>query len=285
MYILSALLLLLAGDGRSPQDGALTGGAGFAGDGRSPQDVALVSAQFDAIVASSKPDTQEQACAQMIAWVDAHSQDALAPRGLLWVGQVLRSGPQPERSRQYFERLVRDYPQTDWALHARKGIADLEMQRHHFSRAIAIYDELAGQASPFWQYLGSNAARVARGERNRFYLFLTLVVLFALLWIPRLRRLEFWPLPRELIYPLPVLLLILLAATSQEPEEAHGIEAVALCAIALLWLNGSWLRLERRKPWLDAALGVLQLCAMLFCCIVATGLWGKVMDTFAGGGD
>ena len=248
----------------------------------------LGDAQFDAITNASTAAAHDQACAQMQVWVDAHPEDPLAPRGLLWMAQLRRADDRADLARPLFAAILRQYPRSDWALHARKGLADLDVQEHRYQRAIETYRALAREPSPFWQYLGRNSAEAAQGARDRFYLFVVLFGATALLWISRVWRRGvrlFWPLPGELVYPLPILLLVLLAATGQEPDEARAICAVAIGAMALLWLNGSWLRAEKRRRLLNAGFAVAQLCALLYCSVVATGLWGKLIDTFAGGGD
>jgi hypothetical protein len=249
-------------------------------------------ASFDAIVTGTTAANHAESCERMQAWVDAHASDPVAARGLVWMAQLRRSDRRGDLARPLLERVRRDYPTTDWALHAQKGIADLDVEAHHFASAIASYDELAKKPSPFWQYVGTQAAKVTRGERTRFYWLLAVAIaILALaavrLWRGDLRAL--WPPPVELVYALPLLVVMLLAATAQEHDESRAVVTVAMGAAVLLWLNGAHFRASRLaqagigRRSLAAALGAAQIAGLVYCALVMNNLWGKLADTVAMG--
>lgn len=247
--------------------------------------------QFEEIVAAVTAANHDESCAAMAAWVDAHPKDPRAAQGLLWMARLRISDRRPEDARPLLERALRDSPPGDWPLHAKKGLADLDLEAHRFDRAIAAFDALAREPAPLWRYVGSSAAANARGERTRFYAMFALVLALALLWLSRVARAGvrmLWPPPTELVYVLPILLVMLAAATAQEEPEAHALVTLGLSAIALLWLNGAWLRARPPGPrsrYGQALLGLLQVASLLYCAMVGNGLWGKLMDTVAMGAE
>lgn len=245
--------------------------------------------RFDDIVGSVTAQNHDEACARMQAWLDAHPDDPQAAQGLVWMARLRTTDRRHGEARALLERALREPPRGEWPLHAKKALADLELESHHFEVAIAAFDELASSPLPLWRYVGTNAAENARGERIRFRIMLALVAALALLWLFRLRSMRpLLPPPMELIYALPVLLLIVAAAASQEEPEAHALVTLGLGSVVLLWLNGAWARarLPRgRERWAHVFLGVLQACAMLYCAMIGNGLWEKMKDTIAMGAE
>ncbi len=249
--------------------------------------------EFDQIVNSITADNHEAACARMQAWVDAHPKDPQAPRGLIWMSKLRRADGLDARARPLLERTLREYAGTEWELHAIQGLADLDAKDRHYDRAIAGYDRLARDPSSLWSFIGQHAAAYARAERLRFDILLGLAAalvgfsLFRLWRAGGLRSL--WPLPAELLYPLPLPLLMLAASTALEVPEGHTIVTLSLGGMALLWLNGAYLRARppkgARQVAVQAALGVLQVCALLYCAVVTHGLWEKLVDTLAMGAE
>ncbi len=262
-------------------------GAAFAAEPAAPG----ADREFEAIVASATPETRAEACARMERWVDAHAREPLAARGLIWMSQLHRADREPERARAALERVERDYPGSEWALHAEQGLAELDLERHRYESAISRYRELANQAKPLWHYLGVNGERNARGERIRFALVLAIALAFALLTLARLRRSglrALWPPPAELVLTLPVLVVLVFASTAQEHDEARAVLFVAFGAAALLWLNGAYLRAtagEKRSRIARALVGAAQAAGLLYCALVLNHLWPKLMDTIAMGAE
>lgn len=238
--------------------------------------------------------SHDATCALMAAWVAAHPGDPRAPRGLLAMAQLRLVDHQAQLARPLFLRVIRDYPGTEWAQHSTKGLADLELESWHFAAAIAKYDGLARSDSPFFQYVGRYFAQRAREERLRFYLVLGLLASFLLMWGVRLLRLgswrTLWPPPAEVIYPLPVLMAMGAASfgASQGEGEGRGVLVLAAGALALLWLNGAYLRARPpvgRWRYLHGALGLVQTAGLLYMAIVLCGLWDKFHDTIEMGAD
>ncbi len=246
---------------------------------------------YEQVVAGVGQRTHDQSCALMDAWVDAHPSDPDAGRGLVWMADLRVLDHRGDLARPLFERAAREYPNTEWARHAEKGIADLDVAAHRYDEAIRLYESLASNPAPLWSYVGRMGAARARDERRRFTIYV--VLLAALVGIASSRvvlalrtRVSLWPLPDELLYPLPMFVLMALAAIPQEPDERLGILYLAAGAVVLLWANGLYLSVRPIRGWKRFGEGVLalgQAAALLYCSIVASGIWEKFRDTFSGG--
>jgi Tetratricopeptide repeat-like domain len=245
---------------------------------------------FDEVVASAKAGDHSEALARMERFVAAHAGEPQAARGLVWMAQLHRQDGRPEVARPLLARAAREGAGTEWALHARKGLADLALESRDFAEAIEAYDALAREPSPLWQYVGRNAGLDARGERDRFRILLALAAAVGLFWLLRLVRARppLWPPPRELIWLLPLLRLVALSAPGQEPGEARALCIVSAGCALLLWLNGAWASARvrgTRAALLHAALGAVQMASVAYGAVVVSGLWGKLIDTIAMGGE
>ncbi len=248
--------------------------------------------EFDEIVGTVTEDSRDASCARMQAWVDAHPNHPQIPRGLVWMSKLRHADGRDDLARSLLERTLREYRGTEWELHAIQGLADLDLKSHRYGRAIAGYETLARSPDPLFSYIGRYGALNARGERVRFDVFLGLLAALAALSLHRLWRSgwlrSLWPPPAELLYPLPVPLLMLVGSTALEVPERHTVITLALGGIALLWLNGAYLRARPPKGGgrvVQAALGIFQACALLYCAMIANGLWGKLVDTIAMGAE
>ena len=244
---------------------------------------------FDDIVSAVTAQNHDLSCAAMQGWLDAHPGDPRAAQGLVWMARLRTTDRRYDEARALLVRALREPPQGEWPLHAKKALGDLDLESHRFAPAIAAFEELARSPLPLWRYVGSNAAENARGERSRFRIMLLLLAALCSLWLFRLRGLRpLFPPPMELVYALPVLLLVMLAAGSQEEPEAHALVTLGLGSAALLWLNGAWARARRpsgRARWAYLLVGALQASAMLYCAMIGNGLWEKLKDTIAMGAE
>jgi len=247
--------------------------------------------ELNTIVSATTQLNHPEAIAKMQQWVDAHPGDPQAPRGLLWMAQLERSDGQSDRALPLLERVLREGPGTDWALHAQRQIADLDLDRHHYAAAIATYEQLARDPAPFWQYVGKSAAQDARSQRSRFIGLVAALILLVGVALKRVVRIglqALWPMPNELAYPLPVLIVVLIASSSLEQAEEQAVITLALGAIVLLWINGAYLKMRPPKGLArlpQALLGLVQAIAIFYCAIQTSGLWEKLVDTWQMGAD
>lgn len=245
---------------------------------------------FDRIVARVGQQSHDVSCAQMKAWVDQHPKDPNAGRGLVWMAELRLIDHHTDLAMPLLERAAHGYPDTEWGHQAEKSLADLLVGGHHYAAAIAIYEKLSKLPTDYWQYVGRMAAASAREQRTRWEIFLALVA--ALLAgigyrIARARR-QLWPLPDEVIYALPIALVMLAAAWAQSPEEAHAVVSVALGGMLLLYAHGVHLRsveLSWRTRLVESVVGLGEAAALLYCAVVANGLWLKFSETVLTGAE
>jgi hypothetical protein len=244
-------------------------------------------AAFAEIVSTATPAGRDHSCQLMQRWVDGHLADPLAPRGLLWMAQLRRAGQEPAKARALLERIEREFPSSEWALHARQGQAELDVEEHRYGTAIERFDALAKEPSPLWRFLGQAGVKRARGERVRFSLAIAFFATAAAITAWQLRRAggarALWPPPAELVLMMPLLLILAIAATAQEHDEARALVTVALGLSLVLWVSGACMRAKKRL--VPAVLGVLQAGGMLYCAIVLNHLWGKLVDTIVMGAE
>ena len=246
---------------------------------------------FQAISSGVNPDNHDQVRERMARWVAEHPDRPEAPRGLLWIAVLDRQDGHGEAGRPLMDRVIRDWPDTEWARHAKKQRADLDLDAWHFSRAIEAYRELSRGPTDYWRYVGNNAVQIARSAQLRFYGLITSLLLLLGLSLSRIYRSglrALWPIPRELSWPLPALVVILIAAFSQPADERRAVLVLGLGAMAVLWVNGAWLRARPPKHLArlgQALLGVAQALAIFYCAIIAGNLWEKLVDTIQMGAD
>lgn len=245
---------------------------------------------FDQIVGKVGEQSHDLSCAQMQAWVQAHPQDPNAGRGLVWMAELRLADHQLQLARPLLERAAHDYAGTEWGWHGVKGLADLDAASHHYEAAIAAYRQLEALPSPYWRYVGKMAVISAGEEQLRFriYLVLTAALVGGVIFRASRARSALWPPPEELTYALPVVLVMLVAAMAQPPEEARAVVTVALGGALLLWAHGAQLRAHPPSTLARLLLGVIGLgeaAALLYCAVVANDLWMKFAETVSNGAE
>jgi hypothetical protein len=249
---------------------------------------------FDEIIAGVGEKSREALCAEMQGWVDAHPGDPRAARGLLWMSQLRSMDGREDLVGPLLERVIRDFPESEWRVRAETRLADLHLSRREFGAAIEIYDRLAASASPLGGYLGRLGAARARSEQVRFYVFLTLAAALLLaalsrLWLTRRAGGKIlWPIPEEVLIGLPLAAIVLIISSTHPAEEGRAVATIALGGMVLLWVNAVYFRARpprRGRAVLEGIWGVLQGAALLYCAIVANGLWSRLIDTLITGND
>jgi len=207
------------------------------------------------------------------------------------MGQLELADEHPGAAGALFERVVREYPGTEWDLAATQGLADLALWSHRYAQAVAQYQKLAASSSPYFRYLGQSGVGEARARRVRdglaLGLTLSLVLLTAVrLYLARRGPVPLWPLPEEVIYAAPVAALMGLASLAQPADEGRAVAEVALGGLLLLGATAAYYRARPPRGLVlvrEAALAVAQAGALVYCAVVANGLWGKLVVTWVVG--
>lgn len=243
---------------------------------------------YERIVAKVGQEPAAELCAELESFVSTHPGDPDAGRALIWLGQHYRTAGDDARATEAFLRARRDHPGTEWGLAGTKGLADLALADRRYGDASDLFAELTARPEPLWQYLGRQGLAEASTGRRLWLVFLFAVALLLALNPGRvlLARAPLWPAPPEALYVLPVFALLALAALAQPAAEARAVLWVSIGGLWLVLCNAAFFR--ARPPaglarYRELLLGILQTAALLYCAIIASGLWQKLVDTVAMG--
>jgi hypothetical protein len=225
------------------------------------------------------------------AWVGLHPTDPDAGRALIWIAHLYLADHQPDAAQPYFRRAAREYPKTQWGDYGTRGLADSDLAHHRFTEAIRGYESLEGSANPEIDYLGRMGAAEARGGRIRFIFFVAGLALLggvfaSRLWLARLAGGRLLRVPNELLYVLPVFVIMIIAAFHQEIDEGRTVIVLAVSSMFLLWANGVYLQArppQRMRRPMEALLALVQAAALMYCSIIVTDVWHKFYDTLLSG--
>ncbi len=232
----------------------------------------------------------EQGLARIEAWIAANPTSPQVPRALLWEAQQHMSWEHFELARALLDHALESNPDPELALDLALTRADLSALEGHFAEAARTYEALPAPPGSRWAMQASMRGEQMRGETLRHRAMNALAALSGLIIALRTfrRRRELWPPPEEFSWSAPVLLTLVLAAMFRLPAERNAVLFVCLGGLVLLWLTGAELRARSLTAASRAAeLGLTSFLvgSLLFCAIVASGLWARVADTFAGGVD
>jgi hypothetical protein len=245
---------------------------------------------FDAIVRDVGRVQPLVLASRMEAWAQASPGDARVGQALLWAAQQRLRELDREGARRTLERLVETTPSSPAVPDAQLVLADLEVETHDFTQALARYDLVQTAGDERLRYLAAEHRREALSARVRFVVSWVVGGLLALIAAARLRRARagrtLWPLPEEAWRALPVALLLAVAAFGQPAQERQAVLTVCALGFALTWVTGAaWTARAPRGNWrfAEALLAVAQAGGVLFLAIESSRLWSRVVDTFAQG--
>ncbi len=226
--------------------------------------------------------------ARIAQWAAAHPDDPELPRAWLWQAQVLMADRRTAEARSLLESVAAFPGAGDLAWDARLALADLLALEHRFADAERAYATLGAPAGSRWEYQAQLRAVEAREEARRRWAVLGAAIALGLLLGFRAVRAgrQLWPPPEEWLWAAPLLGLVAVAGLTRPEGERFAVCGLALGGMALLWVNGAFLRratLSGPRRGLEALLGVAQAAALLFCVVVWGGLWARLLDTLAGG--
>lgn len=250
--------------------------------------------EYQEILNGATTRPRDESRARMAALLSRHPDFALADRGLFWLGQRLGEAQLWRDAEARYLELERRFPQSEWALRAKKARADLLLARGHPLVARRLYRELTGSGDPLARSSGDEGLRDAATWIARAVavagctVYLVLFVwahLRALGPRPRLRR-----LPLELLYYGPVAGLFVAAALTENRAIGWATSAIAVGGAVVVWLTSlsSSARLERgpmpgRARAGRAAAVLLAVVALTFLALQSTGLTDIVVETFRAG--
>ena len=250
--------------------------------------MSLVGDDLEQVEAQAVQLPADQGIAWMDAWLAEHPSSPEVARALLWQAQQRLGQERFALARALLQRALRSNPDPELALDLELTLADASALEGHFDEAARAYESLPAPPGSRWAMQASLRGEEMRGEAWRHRAMSVLAALCALfIGVHVVRRWrELWPPPEEFTWSAPVLLTLAAAALSRPPAERTAVLLVSLGGLCLLWLTGATLRTHTLSPGVRAAeLGLALFLggSLLFGAIVASGLWSRVADTFAGG--
>lgn len=245
---------------------------------------------FDAIVRDVGQVKPLVLASRMEGWAQANSGDARAGQALLWAAQQRLRELDRDGARRTLERLLSATPSGPAVPDAELLLADLEVEAHDFTEALARYDLVQTAGDERLRYLAAEHRREALSARVRFVVSWLVGGLLALIAVARLWRARvgktLWPLPEEAWRALPVALVLAIASLAQPAQERQAVLTVCALGFALTCVTGAaWSARAPRGKWrfAEALLAVAQAAGVLFLAIESSRLWSRVVDTFAQG--
>lgn len=289
----AAALLLVSAAG-SPGDGPEASAAQAAAPPDAPVPPPARAAgspgdELEAIAAQVGTAGAEATRARLAAFAAAHPGSDEGARALLLVGQLWRKDGRDDLAGQAYQRVVTEAPASPSALDAELGLGDLALTARDWAEAARRFERVARVGEGRFLYQARLGLELASAERLRYRLFLGVAAALVALSLWRgARARTLWPPPEEVLAALPVAGLLLLASLSQPDAEARAVRVLALGGLALLWANAA--AFAARPPrgarrLLEVALGLGQAAGLLFCAIIAGGLWTRFVETLSVGAE
>ena len=234
--------------------------------------------------------SHDESCRRVEAFLAAHPDTPERARALLWMAELRRVDGDEATARALYAQTLDADPRGPLGLAAVKAVADMDVSAHRYSPALLGYARLAGRPEPYWRFLGTTGVADARSARRRDLAFL--VVMVGLLGLLSFRlaaaRAALWPPPEECLYLLPVAALSALSSVVLPADERAAVLSVAGGGLALVFVNAVFFRLRPPRGvfrGVEAVLGVAQGAALLYCAVIACGLWTRFANTLANGAD
>jgi hypothetical protein len=220
-------------------------------------------------------------------------------RAIYWLGSARLSLGDREGLRRWFAKLQREHPQTVWVERGYLGMGEAATQERRYAEALGWY----GRADQAQDAAVRELARISRGQvlilqlRQRAawaaQVAAALVALFFLVSALRLERRGLRALlepPAEARVLWPVLGVLALIATQQDPPARRAVLEICAAGAVLSWLSGARLRALGPQATLGTRLlqGALALAAMgalAYAAVWRGDLVGMVLETVRAGPD
>ncbi|HEY2745336.1 MAG TPA: tetratricopeptide repeat protein [Polyangia bacterium] len=250
--------------------------------------------EYDDVLANAAARPRAESRARMEALLQKWPDFALADRALYWLGQRLAEEHRLDEAIARFAECERRFPSSEWALRSKKSRADILLSRGHPFVARAVYRELLASSDALARSAGKEglADSVTWLVRGVF-IVACILYLLAFAWL-QLRvvspRARLAVVPIELLYYLPVAVLFVAAALTENRAIGIATSAIAVGGAIVVWLTSVGLkaRLDRGPMSPLARAGriaaiTLAVVALMFLAVQATGLTDVVVETLRTG--
>jgi len=204
-------------------------------------------AEMNAILIGFPTRSREESIARMEKLLASSPEFPDAPRAMLWLGTTLEGGGRRDEALARYREVRRRWPDGEWAARAARAEGDLLLARDELDAAEAAYRALSGEARD--AMLTRVAVERGRGRLAvAAWIVLALAVAAALAVVWR-RAGGLRPLirpPAEVLYLLPVALLLAAAGLTENEALARAIAFVCAGGLVITWLSGA--ALEAARP-------------------------------------
>ena len=215
---------------------------------------------YDDVLANGMTRPRADSRARMEAVLQKWPDFALADRALFWLGQRLAEEHRPLDAMARFAECERRFPSSEWALRSKKARADILLSRGHPFAARVIYRELLATRDPVSHSAGKEGLADSLTWMVRAcFIVACILYLIGFAWLhvravsPRARLAA---VPIELLYYLPVAVLFVAAAATENRAIGIATTAIAVGGAIVVWLTslGFAARFDRgpMSPWARA---------------------------------
>lgn len=232
--------------------------------------------------------------ARMEQLVREHPDFALADRALYWLGSTEAEQRHDARAMTWFAEVERRFPGGEWAQRSKKARGDLLLRAGRAAEAAQVYREL-GQSGDLLAraaaHEGLNAVSSAVQRKVALWIAVAYLVAFLLLHVVTLRRLRASLKPtREVLFYLPVAVLFMLAAATENGAIAAATASIAVGGGLIVWAACAVTaaRLERGTLPIRARVGRLAASAVavlsvMYIAVQTNGLTDLMIETLRAG--
>lgn len=250
--------------------------------GASRADVASLGELARLLDETPRPASSE-ARAKVARFAAEHPQLHVEGSAHEWLGRAAEeSGALEEAVREYEAARRAGGPPAERATRAE---AELQLGRGKLDAARTLYDALAQLSDPVARLTVTNGrAALLRARKLRLVgrLACAWLVLYLAVVGWRARR-SLWPPPLEVRFIVPVAVLFVVGALTQNRSIVTAVIIISLGSVVLLWLAGAAQTRRRSVPTALAA--VVAIAALAFVVVRATELTQLVIETVTMGPD
>lgn len=270
-------------------------------DGRN----AAAVAEWNAILYgfASRPRAESIARAEKL--LAEYPDFAAAPRVTYWLGTQHELERRHDEALARYREVQRRWPESEWAVRARRGEGDVYLERGELDAAEKVYRSLAtvaGDDAAERRIAEEALARVHRARwlrRAQLAAHAVLAILLVLAaataravagsWRTALRALR--RPPAEVVYLAPVLALFVAAALTDHETLYRAVAQVAGGGLAVAWLSGALLEAARarfgrvtpRRAFAHAVAAALAVVCLVYVAVTREDLIGRLVETFRHG--
>lgn len=223
-------------------------------------------------------------------WISGHPRNEALGAARLWQAQQLVALRRYDAAQEKLGLALELAHDEDLRWDVRLTMADLLSQRGAHAAAHEAYANLHAPAGSRWEFQASLRARhlEEEGARASWAWWLGTALVLLTTWRTWSARRKLWPPPLEVSWALPVLGVLAAAGLSRPEGEREAVEFTLLGGLVLLWCQGARLAGRPLTRWgraTEVVVALVSVAGLLYCSVVAAGLWARVMDTLVAGAE